>query len=57
MSKPISPPPAKGSIWSDEHGRVRVMAIVEGYVVVRRKGAAPFLRGVREFMATFRPAL
>jgi hypothetical protein len=57
MSKPNAQPPAKGAIWADERGQVRVMAIVEGYVVVRRKGAAPFLRGVREFMATFRPAL
>jgi len=31
-----------GSRWKDGLGEVRVMAIVEGYVVVRRKGCVPF---------------
>lgn len=29
------------------------MAIVEGYVVARRKGAAPFMMSVREFRGAF----
>lgn len=45
--------PARGEQWRDEHGPVRVMAIVEGYVVARRKGAAPFLRTIRQFVFVF----
>jgi hypothetical protein len=45
--------PAKGECWRDEHGPVRIMAIVEGYVVARRKGAAPFLRTIRQFVFVF----
>jgi hypothetical protein len=45
--------PAKGQHWQDAVGPVRVMAIVEGYVVVRRKGAIPFLRSMRDFRAAF----
>lgn len=53
--KPAVIAPAVGSRWSDEHGPVRVMGIVEGYVVARRKGAMPFLRGLRDFTAAFKP--
>ena len=45
--------PARGEHWQDADGTVRVMAVVEGYVVARRKGAAPFLLSVREFRAAF----
>jgi hypothetical protein len=57
MSRIATPEPAKGSRWNDERGEVRVMAVVEGYVVLRRKGCAPFLRPLRVFAAQFRPAL
>ncbi len=45
--------PVRGEHWQDADGTVRVMAIVEGYVVARRKGAAPFLMSIREFKAAF----
>lgn len=48
MSEPI-----RGEHWQDADGTVRVMTVVEGYVVVRRKGAAPFLLAIREFKAAF----
>jgi len=54
-SKPTPVAPAASSRWSDEHGPVRVMGIVEGYVVARRKGATPFLLSTRDFTAAFRP--
>lgn len=47
--------PVVGSSWCDEDGPVRVMGIVEGYVVARRKGAMPFLLSTRDFTAAFRP--
>jgi len=51
---PIDPPqPGKGSRWADREGEVRVLGVVEGYVVARRKGCAPFLSSVREFLAAF----
>ena len=55
-SNPKLPPPDRNTLWQDDHGQVRVMGIVEGYVVVRRKGCAPFLQSVRDFYATFSPA-
>lgn len=56
MSKPAAQEPSKGSRWTDGHGEARVMGVIEGYVVARRKGAAPFLMSAREFAAAFRPA-
>ena len=29
--------------WRDERGPIRLMALVEGYAVMRRPGAIPFL--------------
>lgn len=48
--------PVRGQHWQDADGPVRVMTVVEGYVVARRKGCAPFLMSVREFKATFTQA-
>ncbi len=42
-----------GRALADADGTVRVMAIVEGYVVARRKGTTPFLMSVRQFKAAF----
>jgi len=56
MSKLTAQEPAKGSRWIDDHGEARVMSVVEGYVVARRKGCAPFVMTSREFAAAFRPA-
>lgn len=36
---------------------VRVMGVVDGYVVARCKGAMPFLTIQREFLAEFEPKL
>ena len=47
------PEPMRGEHWQDADGPVRVMAVVEGYVVARRKGCGPFLMSVREFKAAF----
>lgn len=33
---------------SDEHGAMRVMAVAEGYVMLRRPRATPFVRSVKE---------
>jgi hypothetical protein len=41
--------------WQDEHGRVRLMGVVEGYCVGRRRGAAPMLLFWKEWIAQFRP--
>ncbi|MCJ2057305.1 hypothetical protein MKL09_12145 [Methylobacterium sp. J-048] len=53
--KAAAPEPTVGSHWSDEDGPVRVMAVVEGYVVARRKGAMPFSSSARDFAAAFKP--
>ena len=45
--------PDVGSTWRDEHGSIRVMAVVEGYVVARRPRATPFLCTLREFTLRF----
>ncbi|MFC6743370.1 hypothetical protein [Methylobacterium tardum] len=45
--------PVRSQHWQDADGPVRVMAVAEGYVVARRKGAAPFLMSVREFKGAF----
>ena len=41
--------------WRDKHGEIRIMAIVEGYVVARRKGKMPFLVALRDFRKEFEP--
>lgn len=45
--------PVRGQHWQDEVGAVRVMAVVEGYAVARRKGCGPFLMSSREFTVSF----
>lgn len=55
MTQCAAQPPTRNSIWADDDGEVRVMAVVEGYVVARRKGAVPFLLPQREFVSAFRP--
>ena len=35
---------------------VRVMGVVEGYVVARRKGAVPFLMWHKDFLRDYNPA-
>ena len=34
--------------WTDEDGPIRLMALVEGYAVMRRPGAVPFLVPAKE---------
>lgn len=41
--------------WQDKVGPVRVVTIVEGYVVARRPNAMPFLRKMDEFLRDFTP--
>lgn len=43
------------TFWQDRRGTVRVMGIVQGWVVARRKGAAPFLTFLSDFVKTFKP--
>lgn len=42
-----------GDKWMDGHGVVRVMAIVEGYVLARRPRCMPFVLSQREFREKF----
>lgn len=38
--------------WRDEHGEIRVMGEpIEGYVMARRKGSAPFVISVRDILS------
>lgn len=39
----------RGQKFNLSHGECRIMEIVEGYVVARMKGAAPFVEGLKEF--------
>jgi len=41
----------KGERRWNRHGELRLMAEAEGYVMVRRLGAAPFVCSRREWMA------
>lgn len=46
---PSSPLPKR---WEDDHGTIRVMCEPhEGYVMARRKGAAPFVISVRDLLS------
>ena len=38
-----------GDRFTDEHGEVRVIALAEGWVMVRRKNAVPFVAYWKEF--------
>jgi hypothetical protein len=38
-----------GYMWRDEHGPMRVMAVVDGYAMCRRPGCMPFVRAVSDF--------
>lgn len=44
-----------GQRWSDEHGEVRICAVVEGYIVARRPGCMPFIESPAKFCERFRP--
>lgn len=49
---PINP----RSLWSkgpDFH--IRVMGVVDGWVVMRRKGCHPFLLHINDFLKTYKP--
>lgn len=39
--------------WHDPLGDVRVMTVVEGYVVARRPRCAPFIKSLADFKNTF----
>ncbi len=41
----------RGDVRYDEHGEMKCMCVSDGYVMARRKGAAPFLKSVREWNA------
>jgi hypothetical protein len=45
-----------GQRWEDQYGAVRIMALVEGYIVMRRHGCAPFILDEKKFRSEFRPA-
>lgn len=38
----------RGQHWRDRNGHYRVMAVAEGYAMIRRKGCAPFVRSAKE---------
>lgn len=40
----------RGDRTIDEHGEIRVMAVADGYVMVRRPGCLPFVLSVKEFL-------
>ncbi len=40
--------------WVDQHGPVRIMAIADGYAMVRRPGCMPFVEPIREFGRSIR---
>jgi hypothetical protein len=46
---------AKGQVWYDQHGTVRVMAVAEGYVMARRPRCSPFVDEIENFGKRFRP--
>jgi hypothetical protein len=49
-------PVAPGSVWRDDlGGKVRVMAVVERYVVWRRPYCMPGVLSVAGFLRRFRP--
>lgn len=60
----MSEQPAKNSKWlkivsspfSDERRLVRVMGVIENYVVARHTGAMPFLTPAKKWHAQFKPA-
>lgn len=48
--------PETGQIWQDEYGGIfRVMAVADGYVMMRRPRCCPFIRGVTEFKRLYSP--
>jgi hypothetical protein len=51
-AKRIEPP---AGTWYDEHGPVRIMAVVEGYVIFRRSGCHPALAHIRDFAGKYQP--
>ncbi|PKM47115.1 MAG: hypothetical protein CVV05_01620 [Gammaproteobacteria bacterium HGW-Gammaproteobacteria-1] len=44
---------AAKQVYRGATGEVRVMAVVEGYVMARHKGCMPFLKKVPEFREKF----
>lgn len=46
----------KNSKWADKWGEVRVMCEpIEGYVLIRRKGVAPFIVTVKQLNRDYTP--
>lgn len=39
--------------WHDQRGYVRVITVVDGYVVARRPRAMPFVKSLADFKNTF----
>ena len=39
-----------GDIIEDKYGSIRIMAIIEGYVMARRPRCYPFLKPVKKFL-------
>lgn len=49
----------RGQVWKDEHGTIKVMAVVDNYVVARRPRYTPFVVYLKDFLKlyTFDPRL
>jgi hypothetical protein len=48
------PDAARGQRWHrPDRGEVRVLAVFDGYVAVRRKGCSPYLVRLRELYMTY----
>lgn len=44
-----------GTRWHNEYGTVRIMAVVEGYVMFRHPHCTPLVKSVKEFQETYKP--
>jgi len=53
MARPIQTQVMRGQVWEAYGIRHRVMGVVDGYVVFRRKGCMPSLRYYKDFEQTF----
>lgn len=47
-------PPEIEGVWCDRHGIVRVMGMLEGYVVARRPGCGPGIWHWKDFVKRFK---
>lgn len=45
-----------GSRWTDQYGTVRVMAVVEGWVLARYPGCEPFVTRKDKWLQRFGPS-